>query len=149
MKTRTFVSILILILAVLIIAGSCATDKMTYVSKEYEIFGTWVNLDYNNSSWAPKEVYYPDGRIHTYSSDTGSDVISEDEFVITSRWIDTNGDIWYTMRTRFGAFKLLWWYRLCKISDLGKTVEFNSSQDNYPNELNPNGGLYRIYYRQE
>jgi hypothetical protein len=121
---------------------------MTFISKEYEIYGTWIYPDYNNSSWPPKLVFYPDRKIHVYGSDTGSDVLREDEFVITSRWIDTNSDIWYTMRTRFGAFKLLWSYSLCKISNLGKTLEYNYSQDNYPKENDPTGGMYRIYYHQ-
>ena len=33
MKTRMLISILILVLVVLIIAGSCATGKKTYIAK--------------------------------------------------------------------------------------------------------------------
>ncbi|MHA2172948.1 MAG: hypothetical protein ACXAB7_24055 [Candidatus Kariarchaeaceae archaeon] len=47
MKTRTFVSILLFVLAVLIVAGSCATTKEAISHEEaIQIFsGTWVNLD--------------------------------------------------------------------------------------------------------
>lgn len=47
MKTRTFISVVILIMAVLIIVGSCATEKLATKKSEI-LYGTWVNKDYNN-----------------------------------------------------------------------------------------------------
>ena len=58
MKTRTLISVLILIMAVLVIAASCATDKMAYISKEYEIYGTWVNPDYKKEMQHGKWVFH-------------------------------------------------------------------------------------------
>ncbi len=62
MKNRTLVSILILVLAVLIIAGSCVSGKKAYVAKEdEEIYSTWINPDYDDSRELPKKIFYPDG----------------------------------------------------------------------------------------
>ena len=49
MKTRTYVSILILVIAVLVIVGGCATGKKASVTERdifKELSGTWVNEDY-------------------------------------------------------------------------------------------------------
>ncbi len=72
MKTRTFISV-VLIMAVLIVVGSCATDKMAYISKEYEIYGTWINPDFNNIGQPHgKIVFYPNGKIEAFGADTST-----------------------------------------------------------------------------
>jgi hypothetical protein len=148
MKTRTFISILILVLAVLIIAGSCATDKMTYVSKEYEAYGTWVNTDYNNTDRFSKIEVYPNGIIHNYRKDTSTVIGIEWVFVITNKWIDSKGNIFYTMRIR-DETDIAWSFLLLKISNSGKTLEYDRSLDDYPKEIDPQiSGMYSIYYRQ-
>jgi hypothetical protein len=86
MKIRTFVSILILVLAVLIIMGSCATDKMTYISKEYEIYGTWVNPKYNyEDKHHAKFVVHPNGKMEIYSTDASNTSYDSAELVITNK----------------------------------------------------------------
>jgi hypothetical protein len=63
MKTRTLVSILILVLAVLIIAGSCATMKKEISETDFfEAYsGTWINTDYSGDSWGrQKKIHFPD-----------------------------------------------------------------------------------------
>jgi hypothetical protein len=67
-----FVSILILVLAVLIIAESCATDKMAYISEEYAIYGIWINPDYNSTAWAGKIEFHPNGKFEAYCEDTST-----------------------------------------------------------------------------
>ena len=48
MKTRMYVAIFVFMIAVLIIAGSCATQKQAYIPKtNEELYGTWVNTDYD------------------------------------------------------------------------------------------------------
>ena len=61
MKTRIFVSILILVLAVLIITGGCATERKLNKSIQEEIVGTWINTEYNdfNGKFA-KQIIQPD-----------------------------------------------------------------------------------------
>jgi len=40
---------LLFLIVLLLVVGSCTTDKMTYISKDYEIYGTWVNPEYEVS----------------------------------------------------------------------------------------------------
>ena len=149
MKTRTLVSICILILAVLIIAGSCATDKMTYVSKDFEPYGTWVNPDYDDIIEYAKATYFPNGRAKLYGKVNATDYW-ESEFVITNKWVDSEGNVWYTSRDRY-AGSTQWVYVLFKISDSGKTMEYAIVGSDYPSDLDPDNRTYtyRIVYRQE
>ena len=68
MKTRMLVSILIIILAVLIIAGSCATRRKAISDEDFmEAWsGTWINTDYGEKRNPQKKVYYSDGRWEEY-----------------------------------------------------------------------------------
>ena len=147
MKTRTFISVAIIIMAVLIIAGSCAADKMAYISKEYEIYGTWVNPDNKNIGQRfGKIVFHPNGRMEVYGADTGPAVDTKGGFVITNKWTDSKGNIWYTIIFKFGVQNQ---YGLLKISNSGKTLEFNYGND-YPKEINPSDvhSVHFIFYRQ-
>jgi hypothetical protein len=113
-----FVSILIFILTILIIAGSCATDQMKYISKDYEIYGTWINSDYNDSGKRGKVVYYPNGEYELYFADTDATVTNRGEFVISNKWIDSKGNIYYTIISKVIG-ELLNHYELFKISNSG------------------------------
>jgi hypothetical protein len=67
MKSRTFISILILVFVVMIIAGSCATGKKASVTKEDEVlFGTWINPDYDTTWGYGKIIIKPDGAYDEY-----------------------------------------------------------------------------------
>ncbi len=69
MKTRTLISVLIFIMAVLVIAESCATGQRAHVNKKISIdetYGTWVNSDYNEKGQYAKEVDHPDGTYDLY-----------------------------------------------------------------------------------
>ena len=147
MKTRTYVSILILALAVLIIAGGCATDKMAYISKEYEIYGTWINPDHKPVLQRAKLVIYPNGDMEHYHSITGTS-FGHSEFFITNKWIDSTGVIWYTLIVAWGSFYHGPDYWLCKISDSGKTLEVTVSNSDYPKKIDQTTE-YHILYRKE
>ncbi len=136
MKTRTLI-LVALIMAVLIIAGSCATDPMKYISKDYEIYGTWVNPDYNNTDWHPKVVFNPNGKLDPYRAITATKTPSQSDFVITNKWIDNMGNVYYTLILKFQSLQ---WYELLKISNSGKTLEINRSQSDYPKEIDPKRG---------
>jgi hypothetical protein len=121
---------------------------MTYVSKEYEAYGTWVNTDYNNTDRFSKIEVYPNGIIHNYRKDTSTVIGIEWVFVITNKWIDSKGNIFYTMRIR-DETDIAWSFLLLKISNSGKTLEYDRSLDDYPKEIDPQiSGMYSIYYRQ-
>ena len=46
---------------ILILFGGCATETPAYISKIYEIYGTWVNPDYNNLGHCAKYVFHHNG----------------------------------------------------------------------------------------
>ncbi len=63
MKSRTSISVLILIMAVLIIFGSCATGKKAVKAPIESVYGNWANLDYNTEIKYAKCKIRPDGII--------------------------------------------------------------------------------------
>ena len=151
MKTSTLVSILILVLAVMIIAGSCVTDKMAYISKDYEIYGTWANPEGNDHPGFygyPKIVFHPHGQIDYYPNTESTKSNVHGEFVITNKWTDSNGIVSYTFISRIDYDPDSLYYELYKISNSGKTLEQAWAMRDYPTEIDPNHPEYHIYYRQ-
>ena len=155
MKNKTFILVVILILAVLIITISCATGKKAYVASENEeLYGTWVNKDYNNSNHPAKHILNADGTFKLYTADYSTRVYQEGKFTITDKWSDSVDNIWY-------KFIITEWvagsikstepiYFLTKISNSGKILETVKSGIDYPTELSPDVLLstYNILYRQ-
>ena len=96
MKARALLSILILVFAVLIIAGSCATGKKAYVVKENEeLYGNWFKSEYNDSSRAARHIINADGSIQLYATDDSPRVAAIHLYIITDKWYDSEGNIWY------------------------------------------------------
>jgi len=156
MKTRTLASIMILVLAVLIIAGSCATGKKAYVAQEdEELYGTWVNKEYNDWHYHAKHVINADGTIFLYPTDNSPRLIEEDKYIITDKWHDSEGNIWYkaiiTYQVQKSIEKTTPTYVLAKISNSGNILETVKSGVDYPTELSPDALQYKyeILYRQE
>ena len=142
MKARTLVSILIFVLAILIIFGSCATGKKAYVAKENEeLYGIWINKKYDVTGELAKRDYNPDGTWAHYLTTTKKEPEDEGIYTITEKWTDDMGNVWY---------KLTWedtgWgrsgYGLIRIGDSGTTLEAAYSWTEYPTELDRTHYLY-------
>jgi hypothetical protein len=97
MKTKTLVSILIFVLAVLIIAGSCATgNKAQMPDKELfkKLNGTWVNEDYDALAvsagwWESKRVVRLDGTYDWFTNSSDTDRTGYGEYkAIADTWTD-------------------------------------------------------------
>jgi hypothetical protein len=154
MKTRTVVSILILILAVLIVVGSCATGKKAQMAEEdlfKKLSGTWVNTEYLGTweFYEQKLVVYPDGKHEYYPLTTDTNPTRQGYFLtITEAWTDSAGVIWYKAIFKGpGTF-----YVLGKISDSGNTWEWISDGIEKPTEWDTTKTRYEDYgirYRQE
>ena len=151
MKGKKLLLLLFLLVSFLLVFGSCATDKMGYISKDYEIYGTWVNPDYEDARvWNGKMIIYPNGSLVFYKliSDTKSNKSAE--FVITNKWFDSNGTAWHTFILKFTATES--YYNLAKISNDGKTMEFSMSVSDYPKMVDPIEAVaspnYAIYNRK-
>jgi hypothetical protein len=144
---------------VLFFTASCILAdevKNTISEKEFLelLSGTWINKDYDGSTeshdyYRGKYVIKRDGTYDGYanSSDTSrltfSEIISIDEI-----WIDSEGNIWYKQTTK-SLVTHRQDYELGKIHSSGNVWELTTLSYEHPNELDPNHGRYRIYYRQE
>ena len=157
MKTRTFVSTLILVLAVLIVVGSCATKKEVVTEKEFyvpkfdeEIHGTWMNEEYDSAAY-PGKIRMHNWGYYEHITPSDSEVVQfKGTIVIVDKWTDSEGNIWYkTMLRAYGG--TVNWFHLDKISNNGNIWEFVRTTVDFPTEsdMHPDFQLYHIYYRQE
>ena len=152
MKARTLASILILILAVMLIAGSCATKRKTISDEDFmEAWsGTWINTDYGGGK-GQKIINHPDGTREWFGKSTSTTVDHKEKITILDQWLDSKGTIWY--RGQWESFPPLRskGYEMGKISDSGNTWEYIWASEDYPiEEWEPYRFEYnyRIRYRQ-
>ena len=154
MKTRTLVSTLILVLAVMIIAGSCATKRKAISEKDFfqTWSGTWINTNLKGATgFEQKIVTYPDGtwKNYTLATDTSRQCEGKNTFSIME--IDSEGNIWYISKWKclvHGTDS----FHTGKISDSGNTLEFIEHYRALAiEEWDPEDTryTYKIYYRQE
>jgi hypothetical protein len=152
MKTRTLISILILVFATLIIMESCATSKKAYVAKEDEVlYGTWINTEYDASWIYAKIIIKQDGTWDEYSLTYSDRPVYQGECTITNKWTDSEGYILYkSVITRIGKPSYRSYYVFSKIDKTGKVYEDLWSTIQMPTEFDPDNTNYnyRIYYRQ-
>ena len=151
MKTRTLVSILIVVLAVRIIAeGYAADEKVT--KKDYRfISGTWINEEYNSYAFSARLEMHRDGSWDQYNriSDTGKKYTGH--YKIVEKWTDSEGNIWYKTHIWYGPIDEVFIsdYEIDKFSESGKVWEYISDIYAFPNEIDEDDLRYHIYYRQE
>ena len=150
MKIRTFVSILILVLAVLIISEGYATEKKV-TKRDYRfVSGTWINEEYNSYDFEARYELHRDGSWDGYNriSDTGKKYIGH--YAIVDKWTDSEGNIWYKMHVWYGPIDEVHisGYELDKFSESGKVWEYISDSYAFPTEIDESHPKYHIYYRQ-
>ena len=153
-QTRTLVSILILIIAVLIVIGTCATGKITVIEKDEglkALIGIWTNLDYNYHPAArAKCIINPDGRYESYYTVDSERPANWGQYTIHEAWKDSKGTIWYkaTWTDTWGTRPVQ--YEIGKIYDMGSTWESSWEYYDYPTELivDHSSMKYKIMYRQ-
>ena len=146
MRTRKFVLGLILVLAVLVISGSCATGKKAVKAPIESVYGTWANLDYNTKDYTAKCKIRPDGIIEV-ASHTELEYHQWDDitFTIIESWMDSDGNKYYKVDDAHGIDT---WYELWRINEIDSVLEYVWSKIDYPSEIDPNHPNYRILYRQ-
>jgi len=100
-QTRTLASILILVLAVLIIAGSCATGKKMITvddaMKQFE--GIYVNTEYSGlkTTQPQKYVITSDGRVEDWSIATNEYPSFRDQYTVVESWADSKGNMYLSL----------------------------------------------------
>ena len=130
---------------------SFAHSEEPYVPKENEeIYGIWVNEEYDATSAHARWDWNSDGTWASYSQTTNVPAW-EGKYSITEKWTDVEGNVWYKvkwedMHTGYDGFGL------CKISDSGNTIEQSFSTDDYPAKIDPNkpfSAYAGIHYRKQ
>jgi len=105
MKTRTLVSILILVLAVMVIAGSCATGKkmVTVDDATKQFAGVYVNTKYSgsNPNEPQKLVITSDGRLENWQVVNDERTLLTAEYSVTESWLDSKGNTYCTVNAKF------------------------------------------------
>jgi hypothetical protein len=146
MKTRTLVSILILILALLIIVGNCATGSKAY-NRDFkkDIVGTWVNSNYNENKWVTAKVVVKSDKTAEFYKRESDTWPSPRTITIVDRWTDSDGNIYYKAEV---ASSIRTNYELWKLNNAKTTWELMYRAVEYFTEIDPNNTYYRIYYRQ-
>jgi hypothetical protein len=141
MKTKTLILVVVLFFAVSLLF---AEDEISV----NDIYGTWVNADYNQKSQYAKWINLPDGTYEVYNKIMGSEKDSSGKQTITDSWYDEEGNLWiqciYERETDDTVA-----YVVYKLSDSGKIRETVWSKVDYPEEMSPIGGEYSLHYRQE
>jgi hypothetical protein len=148
MKARMFISILILVLGILIIAGSCATRKKAIsIEDAAEIrSGIWVN----ELSPDALIVRYPDGRYEVYYDLQQERLALSGTSKIYESWRDSEGVLWYRAQYQDSVGRE--GYELVKISNSDNTSERITTTNNLMIEewkIGKVGYNYGIWYRQE
>ena len=151
MKVRTLVSILIMPVAVLIIFGSCATQKQAYIPKpNEELYGTWANAEYDGVEHGQKFINYNWGYTEAYRLATDQYPDTRRAFYIMDKWTDSEGIIWYKVTWQLRGSPTMRFY-LVKINKSEGSWEEVWTYKDFPSEsdLIPEHVEYGIWYRQE
>jgi hypothetical protein len=154
MKARTLVSLLILVLTILIVIGSCATKRKAISEEDFVTTwsGTWVNTDLKGTEdFEQKIKNYPDGTGEYFSFATDTSIYCKHIDTFSDMEIDSEGNIWFISKTKC-IYQGFTWYHTGKISNSGNTLEIIKHYKPLAiEEWDPEDTryTYRIYYRQE
>jgi hypothetical protein len=164
-KNSRFLSIMILILVVLIIAGSCATGKRIISTnramRQFE--GAYVNTEYSGyvELYPQKRVIYQDGRMEVYDKATNKSPFYHNEYTIDESWTDSAGTVYSTVTVEWtpgGNTTLELWKLDKRKNTFEVNINFYSLYEDvsreYPTRIDPDldsfpNALYSIWYRQE
>ena len=145
MKTKTLI-LVVLIMVVLIIAGSCATGKKVVKAPIESVYGTWENPDYNAVDSYAKAILRPDGTLVLFThTELPIHACDEGTFTIIESWMDSDGNKYYKVDLVIGIMD---WYELWRINETDTVFEYIYSNIDYPIEMDPENAAYKILYRQ-
>ena len=147
MKTRTFIAVSILFMVAFVLIGGSSKKEITIDEVMEALCYTWINPDYNtNPGIEAIIVFHPNGKVELYSETTAISS-TYGEFVITNKWADSKGNIWFSYYEE-RPLTNDWYYILNKISNSGKTLEQAWAMRDYPTEIDTEHVRYAIYTRQ-
>ena len=138
---------LILCLVLVAISGSALAGgyRRPYVATDKEeLYGTWVNMDYGSGygAYRQKRIINPDGTEEHFGTGTTKKPHRIGRYLITRKWSDPQGDIWYKSHWVRGS-TIGEGFSLIKISNSGKTLEYVFDTREYPTKIDPEHDYYR------
>ena len=145
---KSFSNLIVILIVVAFTCTVLAGDNEYKATDNEELFGTWVNMDYKESgttTHVPQKLIIKPGECGLYSSTNDNEPMWTEEIVISHKWTDSEGNIWYKHRWK-GIMAS--GFTLSKISESGKTLEYVYSQWEYPKEIDVNSEYYRVFYRK-
>ena len=97
MKTgKNKTSFILLTFLLIIIFVSCASGKSAYIARENEeIYGSWINNEYNGTDVPAKLVYHTEGTRAWYMTEFSTKIAYSDTYRIKEKWTDDKGIVWY------------------------------------------------------
>ena len=118
---------------------------MASLSESDEICCTWVNTNYDSGKRPNKIMFHYDGTYATYATNESKNALSRGTFLIVEKWNDSEGSLWYKilMQDLTKGTK----YKLAKVSDNGKKLEFVCKSDKYPTKIDSTDTGYCNYLR--
>ena len=114
-------------------------------SESEPICCTWVNFEYVEGARPQKLILNYDGTFQTYKTHQSLEPIQHGTFQIVKKWKDSQDNIWYKMDIFDKSGKK---YKLAKISQNGKKLEFICNSENFfPAGMNKADANYCNYIR--
>lgn len=92
MKTRTMLVVLACLMALTFLVG-CGSGKYTPKSNE-ELYGTWIN-EQSPVAFNIHKMVFSANTAKEYERVSDSNASIVDKLEITSKWMDSEGNIWY------------------------------------------------------
>jgi len=154
MKTTKLVLVCTLVVAAIVIIGSCTASRKTTVESESIssiLTGTWINHEYDDVLELPaKIVLNSDGSYDLFENVDDTRRSWWGKRTILESWADSTGTYWYKATRDDNWTEAVVYYELGKIDPTKAVWEFIDYSVGYPDEWEPDNMryLYRIYYRQ-
>lgn len=118
MQAKALASILILIVLSLIFTGSIASGQDSYMVKEdEELFGTWINTEYDETLLMSKVVIEPDGSWDEYKMSFGDEKYFKCEYTVREKWTDSDGNTLYKIIIKSIGSDYVPYYVISKIDN--------------------------------
>jgi beta-lactamase regulating signal transducer with metallopeptidase domain len=160
-KTTKLVFIYALVLAAIVVIGSCSSSRKTITGKDFLAAwkGTWINEELAGNFINPQMlVNYPDETMEFIKNPFVMELGKKDsrikcfnKLTITDKWIDRKGRIWYTAATKRKTERgtvLSYYGFIHESGDVLEILEAMSTRIIEEWDTDNVWYYHRIYYRQ-
>ena len=132
------------LLLALVLLGVLVSSSLTAQEKQWSLFGTWVNTDYDKSGdFSGKVSYGNDSQVSLFHLTSDSARYGYAPYVIEKDWIES-GIHWFRVKLMFpeGTY-----YEIDKLTKGGDTYESVFTTGTYPTSFDTSGKVYSYTIR--